>query len=250
MTRLSREGRYRKLVRQRKADSYLSKYNLINPSETNFDCKELGSYALWAGDLHADLLVAMTDSRTVEKYIDHRGKPACCNPEADHGSHWQCPANGFLLQLLRSINRDIGLPQEPLPARVFIADAVPFRGMTSANYHTKFAALRYCTETYLAPLIALIQPRVVVSVGVGVTNALFEKYAPVSEYVFPECDMNSHAARVHLAPFSICGGNVALFPVFHPGYPGQMVRGRGENCKGFEAMLRDWARVKEFLMVC
>ena len=63
MKRPSRETRYRRLVRTRKADTTLSKYNFINPSQTRFDPNHLSSYAQWAGDLHADIVVILTDWR-------------------------------------------------------------------------------------------------------------------------------------------------------------------------------------------
>lgn len=112
MSKPSRERLYRRLVRQRKADMSLKKYHLINPSETRYDCNHLGSYAQWAGDLYADVLVVLPDFRCVESFIADRGKPVLTATPADEPHRWKPPCNAFLLKLLRASGRDIGMPDE------------------------------------------------------------------------------------------------------------------------------------------
>ena len=78
MKQPSRETQYRRLVRARRADTSLSKHNFINPAETPFEPRHLGSFGRWAGDLYADLVVILTDWRCLDQYLELRGEPACC----------------------------------------------------------------------------------------------------------------------------------------------------------------------------
>ncbi len=73
--RLSRETLYRRLVRQRKADETLARYKLTNPASTPCDGNHLGSFAHWAGDLYADVVVVIADFRSPERFIRDRCKP-------------------------------------------------------------------------------------------------------------------------------------------------------------------------------
>src|SRR5690554_3139969 len=128
----SRLTRYRRLVRQRKADHSLSKYGFTNPSTTRFDGNHLGSFAHWAGDLYADIMVVYPDFRCVEKFVADRGRPVLTATPADAPHRWKPSAHAFLLQLLRANGWDIGLPDAPVDGGIFLVDAVPFCGLRDA----------------------------------------------------------------------------------------------------------------------
>ena len=248
MKQPSRETRYRRLVRRRRADTCLEKYGFTNPGDTRYDPKQLGSFARWAGDLHANVVIVLTDWRTHEQYLQQKGAPACCTTLPDNTLRWERPANGFLHRLLTSVGYDIGLPEAPKPAGVFLADAVPFIGMGTVSKHARKCALKHCTEHYLVPLLDIINPQVVISVGAGTTQALFEHFGLAVPRVVPRSNPPSLMARMYFAPFEIREGATALFPVFHPGYINQRKRGKGHKRDGFTLMLRDWRRVKEWVL--
>ena len=77
----------------------------------------------------------------------------------DASLKWTRPANGFLYRLLKSIDRDIGTPDNPKLAGVFLADAVPLIGMCDANKRVRKQAYTYCMEHYMLPLLDIIQPQ-------------------------------------------------------------------------------------------
>ena len=167
MKHSTRETRYGRLIRTRCADNSLNQYNFTNPADTPYNPKHLGSYARWACDLYADIVVIMADRRCLDQYLDLRGQPACCRELPDGSQKWVRPANGYLLQLLQSIGRDIGTPDNPKPAGVFLADAVPFLGISKAVMYRRKCVYRYCAERYILPLLDIINPKTVVSVGAG-----------------------------------------------------------------------------------
>ena len=88
------ESRYRRLVRRRRADNSLEKYGFTNYSNTSYDPRHLGTFARWAGDLHAKVVVVLTDWRTLPQYINQKGQAACCTPLPDNTLRWERPANG------------------------------------------------------------------------------------------------------------------------------------------------------------
>lgn len=243
----SRLTRYRRLVRLRKADQSLSKYGFTNPADTRFDGKHLGSYAHWAGDLDAEVMVVFPDFRCADKFIADRGLPILTANPADTPNRWKPSCNAFLLQLLRAGGWDIGLPHAPQSAGVFLADAVPFYGLKNTYTRAKKKAYRHCAAQYVIPLIELIAPRVVIAVGVGVTNALFYHLQPTSSTPLPREAAQSHLCRMLSAPHYTGIGNTVLFPVLHPGYTGQQMRCRTSAAAGFEAMLADWQRISHWL---
>jgi len=250
MKQPSRELRYRRLIRQRRADNGLAKFGFVNHANTPYDPRHLGAFARWAGDLNAKVVIVLTDWRTLPQYLRQKGMPACCTALPDNTVHWERAANGYLLQLLQSVGYDIGLPQAPKPAGVFLADAVPFIGMGTVSKHARKCALKYSAANYLAPLLDIIEPRVVICVGAIPTNALFNHYCLAEPCVAPDIDKPDFMARMYYAPYEIRDGRTALFPVFHPGPLNQRKRSVDHHRDGFSLMLRDWARIKEWLVSC
>ncbi len=248
MKHSTRETRYGRLIRTRCADNSLNQYNFTNPADTPYNPKHLGSYARWACDLYADIVVIMADRRCLDQYLDLRGQPACCRELPDGSQKWVRPANGYLLQLLQSIGRDIGTPDNPKPAGVFLADAVPFLGISKAVMYRRKCVYRYCAERYILPLLDIINPKTVVSVGAGPSNALFHLLNPSPQCGMPDIDMNDPMARLCFSPFSIRSGQSSLFPVYHPSYLGQLKRGNGNAAEGYRLMLKDWARIMKWML--
>lgn len=145
---------------------------------------------------------------------------------------------------------DIGLPRDPKPAGIFLADAVPFIGMGTVSKHARKCALKYCAANYLAPLLDIIESQVVICVGAAPTNALFNHYHLAEPWVAHGIDKPDFMARMYNAPYDIRDGRTALFPVFHPGPLNQRKRSVDHHRDGFSLMLRDWARIKEWLVSC
>ena len=248
MKKPTRERLYGRLVRQRKADTFPASFNLINPSETKYDYPHVGSYAQLAGDLYAKVLIIWPDKRCIDRFNSHRGKPVVCTPLASGDYKWEPRAFEHLFKLMLSVGLDVGLPHDPRPAQVYIADAVPFIGMGAVCKYTTNRILTYTTGTYLAPLIELINPTAVISVGVDVTRALFEYYNPKPEVEVHLEDSSDYTLRVLHAPYAINKNRSKLFPVFHPDRVMQNFRKKGQLCSGFEAMVRDWRRAWKWIM--
>ena len=247
MTKPSRERLYNRLVRQRKADTFPASFNLTNPAETKYDFPHVGSHARWAGDLYADIMLVVTDMRCPKRFVKHEELGAMCHPVHADKLTWKPRSNKYLHKLLVSIERDIGLPHAPIPAGVFIADASPFLGMRKLCKHTRRSVLRYTTAQYLAPLIDLIRPPIIISVGAPATQALFEHYTPQSPFAVPFANPNDFSHRMLSAPWSINNDRSQLFPVFHPARIMQFECRRGRWKSGIETMMKDWTRIKKWI---
>lgn len=193
------------------------------------------------------VLVVVPDFRCADRFIADGGRPVLTAHPTDAPHRWKPAANAFLLQLLRTGGWDIGMPDAPQSAGVFLADAVPFCGLKNVYTRAKEKVFRHCADQYVIPLIELIAPRVVIAVGVGVTNALFYHLNPTPTIALPREAAQSHECRILSAPYHTGIGTTVLFPVHHPGFTGQRLRFSSRSATGLEAMHTDWQRIGSWL---
>lgn len=155
---------YRELVAARKRCKLCPA--LKNPSEVQggvFDSSEIGPYSRWQSDLAADLVVVAKDFAPVSKFKEFSGRP--------------CPrvrTNVRLRRFLSLAGCSIGSPDAPIPdARVFLTNAVLCLPCGRSMQTTvPSSAVRTCAPRFLRPLLEIVRPRVVVSLGVQATSAV------------------------------------------------------------------------------
>jgi uracil-DNA glycosylase len=163
---LEPERSYHKLVEQRKSCRLCP--SLTNPStvrEGALDSDEIGPYSTWQADLRADLVVVAKDFAPVGKFVKFDGRPGA-----------GVRTNVRLQRFLALAGYPVGPPDAPnASALVFLTNAVLcLPGGSSMRTTVPRAAVRTCAREFLRPLLELVQPRAVVSLGVQATSAVLD----------------------------------------------------------------------------
>jgi hypothetical protein len=217
----NKKSEYSKLVAARK--EFIFSDGLINPSGTAYDTDEIEPWAQWQNNLDAKILAIGQEFCDVDTFNKCRGTVELPNDK-------EYPANTKLRGLFQLIGIDIGSPLAPnVAAPVFLTNAVMGlkSGSMSANFKDKW--LKESREMFLVPLINIIKPKLIITLG---TKSLLS----VSKiYGFT---LNSLKSEVEGSPIEV-DGDVTIFPVFHPGSLGLANRNS-------ELQKADWLKIGEF----
>lgn len=144
--------------------------DLKNPSEIEdgiYDKEaSIGPWSLWQGNLDAEMLVIGQDWGDVNYYLDNKGIDADNNP-----------TNRNLIELFKTLNIDIGIPSAPnKSAPVFFTNAIlgiKYNGMSSK---VKASWGKECTNEFLKPLIEIIDPKIIITLGTYAFKAVKDLY--------------------------------------------------------------------------
>lgn len=245
----SKVDQYKELVRTRKADKTNSRHEYKNQSDyPKYDSNEIGNYSLWANDLDADLMVIAQDycdQETFEKCGGLIQKKKIKNPKSI--KEWETKTNYYLWRLLKSINRDIGLPHEPRKAGVFLTNAVLDLKKGDMSEKVKKDVSHYSGVTYLKPLIEIVQPSKVITLGKNATSSLLRLYAEENNDYKKRAGI-SMKDQFRTGEFKIRNGETVVYPLYHPGQQGQSGRRQIESDKsktGLDWMVDDWKSLVE-----
>ena len=213
---------YQQLVARRKACSACVPLGMTNPSVCaggQYDTNEIGPWTQWHGSLNADLMVVGQDWGGREYFIDEKGV------ETDDND-----TNSNLQILLASVGYKIALPWEPQkPAGLFFTNAVLCLKPGRLTGSVKARCFRNCGVEFLKPQIELIQPKVVVTLGLLAYKAVMRAYNRR-----PRATMRDAVQTTERL------GPSTLVPVYHCGYYGTLSRSLDEQQK-------DWQRVEAVL---
>lgn len=208
---------YAALVQKRKQCFICN--GVLNPSQINegvFDVhNHIGPWSAWHGDLDAKVMVIGQDWGDVGTFIRQEGK---YNPIKD--------TNRNLVKLLESV----GLTEEdPL---FFTNVVLCLKEGDGLAAETKNDWYRNCGNKFLKPLIDLVQPKIVITLGEKAYKSL------VNLYGLPNIKFKEAVERT--APFLI-GKGIHYFPMYHCG---RISLNRNRN---WSLQLKDWERIKPFL---
>ncbi len=224
-----KEIQYRKLVEKRKRCTRCENLDppLINPSNVNngvYDSDEIGPWSLWQGSLNAKILLVGQDWGTEDHFIQRRGRDTSRNT-----------TNKNLMKLFKSIGYPIKAPEENDfgNADLFFTNLVLCLKRGNLQSRIDPRAGDCCAKLFLKPLIEIIQPKVVITLG----NIAYESIAEVYGL-----DPNRFSETVVERPegFLLREGTV-MFPVYHCG-----ARSVNMN-RSFEEQKNDWRKIKNYL---
>ncbi len=214
----TKQERYDQLVKKRK--DYRFK-GLKNPNEIENGVYDTGNainpWSLWQGNLDAEILVIGQDWGNDIYYIQNKGRDTDDNP-----------TNRNLKELFASINIDIGTPNHPDPsASVFLTNAI--LGIKPGNMSARVKAswVNESTEEFLKPLIEIIEPRIIITLGVHAYKAIKKTYKLKEKAKLSE--------RSRSNPISV--ENKELFAFYHCGSLGTANRSLNQQ-------KADWSAIK------
>lgn len=218
---MDKQQAYHELVQKRKAAEFPA--GLQNPAQIaggQFDCEQLGPWSLWQGNLDAGLLVLGQDWGDENYFVKNQGRDTDDNP-----------TNRSLRRLLSHIGLDPGPPSAPLTQPLFFTNAV--LGLKSGGMSTELKNiwLRHSSVHFTAPLIDIVQPRLIVTIGISAFKAL--------RLIFPFLPYESMNGLLKYPPFHLPGKRI-LFAMAHCG-------GLGLANRTMEEQLRDWQKIGPYL---
>src|SRR6476620_11489577 len=149
---------YHELVADRKKCVLCAGLKMANPSNIEcgkYDSDQIGPWTQWHGNLSAELMIVGQDWGGVDYFVDQEGI------EDDDNI-----TNINLQMLLASIGYEIALPLErPKPAALFFTNAVLCLKPGRLTGSVRSGCFRNCGVEFLKPQIDLVQPKVVVTLG-------------------------------------------------------------------------------------
>lgn len=242
---LSRTEAYSELVIERRACHACAPHCYANQGILGFDTDEIGNYSIWANDLYADVLIIGQDFSNAAIYRRDEGliEPKPLTEEA-RPKDYSTATNYYLRELTKCIGRDIGLPTTNTSRGVFLTNAVLCMKPGAMNAANPAAVIENCGVRFLKPLIELIRPKAIVTLGAVPAAAVFRAFNVSGQgAAFGDVFRNG--------PYAVNGGAMRLFPMYHPGRLGQLGRARAEPGAGtgWDLMRGDWARMAKALAI-
>lgn len=195
---------YRNLVVSRKACRLCTSDGLTNPSEYKegiFDADHIGLWSRWQGNLDAKLMVVGQDWGDIGYFLKYAG----------HDSK-DTPSDKTLRELLGSIGIEIDSPSavgQP-EGVVFLTNAILcLKNAPGLGASVKSSWFKNCGKHFLKPTIEIVQPKVVVTLGVyayesmqrlyGLPQMRFRDVVNLQEGI-PLSDETLYFAMYHCSP--------------------------------------------------
>lgn len=218
---MDKQEAYKQVVQKRK--SIVFPTPLQNPSqvrEGQFDSEQIGPWSIWQGNLDADIMVIGQDWGDEDYFSRNKGRDTDTNP-----------TNRGLRKLLNSIDLDPGLPSVPIPQPLFFTNAMLGLKSGGMSAGLKHNWLKHSSLQLTAPLIEIIQPRLLVTLGINAYKAI--------RIIFPSLPYLPMSALLKCPPFHLPDKKI-LFAMAHCG-------GLGLANRTMEEQMKDWQKIKPYL---
>jgi DNA polymerase len=223
-----RHTAYEALVRERKACLRCSR--LTNPATFQggeFDSDRLGPYSRWQGNLDAELVVVGQDFAGTESFAALQGWPGA-----------RVGTNLALIELVASAGIRLEPPSVGQPHdRIFLTNAIQCLKPGSMQGRPPASYARECVPRYLRPLLEIVRPRAVVTLGDYALTSILAAYGTVNRESLEQLIALERTFTLPLRD----GGSTILFPRMHPSRTVQNAR------RSLELQKRDWEKIGAFL---
>lgn len=221
---MNKKETYINLVCQRKDCRSCS--GLINPADHengNYDSSEIGPWTLWQGNLSANVMIVGQDWGDKAYFTKWKG--------ADQPSG--NPTNANLQKLLQQFTIDLDGPQEPQEQKIFLTNLILCLKDGGLQAPIEDEWLTNCSEKFFRKLVELVNPRIVMSLGKKVSEAILHLYG------IPHRKTWTLSQLMQNGPFNLFGSTY-LFPVYHCGASGV------NRNRALEDQITDWKKVAEW----
>jgi hypothetical protein len=245
----TKHEKYHALVNKRKNDHSNKDKGYINQSVLGFDSPEIGNYSVWANALDADIMIIAQDYAGEDEYLKVKGliqdedRPIF---DPDKAGNWSTPTNYYLYQLLKTIGRDIGIPTAQKKCSIFLTNVVLDIKKGGMSGSMKANVVKYSSETYLKPLMDIIEPKSIITLGAHAARSVLALYADETP-AYKALSKANMQSIFESNPYLIRDGHSTLYTMYHPGRLGQSGRKRLEpnnELDQFELMKADWRKIK------
>lgn len=200
--------------------------SLTNPSAVDggvFDSDRIGPYTRWEGRLDSPLVVIAQDFSDLDTFRRLEDWPGA-----------GVPTNLALVELLAAAGIAISPPRTGTPDDVvFFTNAVLCLKAGTMNSRVSPSCFRACAHRFLKPLIDLLYPRVVVTLGSSALYAIRHAYGLVQR-------PSLRSLLASRTSFVLPSG-IKVFPLCHPSPVVQ------RTFRGMAEQRADWARVSHAL---
>tara|TARA_R110001592_G_scaffold52689_2_gene161647 strand:- start:946 stop:1710 length:765 start_codon:yes stop_codon:yes gene_type:complete len=250
---MNKKTQYQLLVQKRKScfDCKELTGGFVNQSCTDFDTNEIGNFSMWANNLDAEVVIIGQDCSNQETFNNDEGEIQPINDKWKNGDEinkYATITNYYLRELTKELGLDLGLPTEQSNNKIFLTNAVLCLKNGGMNASIPKGVYKTCGENFLKPLIEIIKPKAIITLGKTATEALILAFNDKINNS-KEISKKSFKEIFKTGKFKIEGQNIYVFPVYHPGRFGQMNRKKGVNTDGtgFDLQKEDWKVIKGFI---
>ena len=221
---VKKRNQYDELVKKRKEFRF---NDLKNPNDIEngaYDTDDaINPWSLWQGNLDADILVIGQDWGDENYFIQNKGRDTDDNP-----------TNKNLKELFHSIDIDLGTPTKPdTSASVFLTNAILGIKPGGMSAKVKASWVNESTEEFLKPLIEIIEPQIIIALGVQAYKAVKKTYKLKQKATLKDLSK--------LNPIII--GDKKLFAFYHCGRLGTANRNLDNQKADWSKILKNFRHV-------
>lgn len=220
---MNKQAEYDLLVQERKQFQFAD--GLYNPSHIEGGIYDqgnhLGPWSVWQGNLDAKILVIGQDWCDIDCYLKSQGKDSDDNP-----------TNRNLARLFNCLNIDVGSPSKPnATAPAFFTNAIlGMKKEGKMSGRVKASWVRESTENFLLPLLHILNPKIVITLGTVAYRAVAYIY-PLPKKRLQELVDNN--------PIQL-NETMRLYAMFHCGALGLANRPFGIQEQDWQKIRIDW----------
>ncbi len=215
---------YESLVEARKRCTRCN--GLSNPAlveNGKYDSNQIGPWSRWQADLSAHFLVVGQDWGDVSYFLKWEGRD---QPSGN-------PTNENLQVLLENIQIKIGKPCESQNQVIFFTNLILCLKEGGLQAQVKDEWFNNCTCAFIRPLVQIIKPKAILSLGKKVSESILDLYNIEHPKNKKLSEMMVHS------PYALTSSMV-LFPLYHCG-AGSVNRNRPMS-----AQINDWIKIAEW----
>jgi len=229
---MNKQRAYRQLVQKRQKCRLCQE--LTNPSSIDsgrYELGHIGPWTTWQGNLDAKLMVIGQDWGVKRIFVETKGlEPFSGNYKIYRKNN----TNETLRKLLTSVDIDIELPEGKVTTGViFLTNAILcFKPGEDLQSKVKLEWYYNCGPQFLKPLIDIVEPRVVVTLGEYAFKTLKHTY---NLFTPKFNDAVTQYTGISLSKDSI------YLPMYHPS-PRIL-----NTHRPMHMQLKDWQRVKSYM---
>ena len=216
-----KETKYYKLVEKRKKYKFKELKNPSDILDGIYDNEiSINPWSLWQNNLDAKIMVIGQDWGDENYYIKNKGRDSDDNP-----------TNLNLIELFKVLKIDIGTPNNPCKSYpLFFTNAIQGIKENGMSSKVKDSWLKESGEEFLKPLIEIIKPKVIVTLGAKTLKAI--------NYIYPINSNKTLSSIQKINPIRV--NEMNLFAFYHCG-------GLGLANRPLSEQKRDWTKIKEYI---